>query len=68
MAKSPREQVIADVEKVRQEKAKTKLETEYQDYIERAAETTDEKERDYYMGLAEDIYVKLHPVIPKLPR
>jgi hypothetical protein len=36
MAKSPREQVIADVEKVRQEKAKTKLETEYQDYIERA--------------------------------
>jgi hypothetical protein len=67
MTNSPREQVIADVEKIRQEKAKMKLETEYQDYVERAAETTDEKERDYYMGLAEDIYVKLHPVITRLP-
>ena len=67
MANSPREQVIADVEKLREEKAKQKLELEYQEYIEKAAEATDEKDRDYYMGLAEDLYVKLHPVTPKLP-
>ena len=67
MAKSAHEQVIGDVEKLRKEKAKKKLETEYQEHIEKAAEATDEKERDYYMGLAEDLYVKLHPVFPKLP-
>ena len=67
MAKSAHEQVIGDVEKLRNEKAKKKLETEYQEHIGKAAEATDEKERDYYMGLAEDLYVKLHPVFPKLP-
>jgi hypothetical protein len=67
MAKSPRELVIDEVNKIRKEKESRKLETQYQEYVEKAAEATDDKDHDYYVGLAEDIYVKIHPSLPKLP-
>jgi coenzyme PQQ precursor peptide PqqA len=40
MAKSPRELVIDEVNKIRKEKESRKLETQYQEYVEKAAEAT----------------------------